>query len=99
MKLTCVFVRNVSYMGMNLLRTVGLIQFSLPEQHPNNVKWAVKNGSNKSTILLGLTFITSEGPLEHILILVRMYVFCRPAEVLTRKLCDDLCGKESLSQC
>lgn len=52
-------------MGMNLLRTVVPIQFSLPAHHPNNAKWEVTNGSNKSTILLGLTFMTSEGQLEY----------------------------------
>lgn len=65
MKLTCVLVRNVSCMGMSLLRTVGPIQFSLPEHHHNNAKWAVTNDSKKSTILLCLTFITSERPLEY----------------------------------
>lgn len=65
MKLTCVLVRNVSYMGMNLLRTVGLVQFSLPEHHRYNVKWAVTHGNNKSSVLSGLSFITSEGPLEY----------------------------------
>lgn len=58
-------VRNVSCTGMNFFRTVGLIQFSLPECHPSNVKWAVTNGSNKSIVLSDLTFIISEGPLEY----------------------------------
>lgn len=58
-------VRNVSCTGMDFFRTVGLIQFSLPEHHPNNVKGAVTNGSNKSIVLSDLTFIISEGRLEY----------------------------------
>ena len=56
-------MRSVSCTGMDFFRTVVLIQFSLPELHPNHVKWAVTNGSSKYMVLTDLTFIISEEPL------------------------------------
>lgn len=90
-------VRNVSYMGMNLLRTVGLVQFSLPEHHRYNVKWAVTHGNNFCRVY-HLLLVKDHWNTQHILILVHMYVLCRPTEVFTKKLDDDPGGKDSLSQ-
>lgn len=49
--------------GMIFFRTVGFIQFSLSKHHPNSV--TVSSDFNKSIVLLDLTFIVTEGPLEY----------------------------------
>lgn len=93
-------VRNVSCTGTTFFRTVGLIQYSWPEGHPNDVKWTVTKSSRKCMVVLDLTFIIREGPLEYTAYRNSGSYICalQICKGLNWKLCDNPSGEGILEK-